>query len=78
MADSSNAASVLNTALAALPHVLEIIRAKHAEDNPGAPPLTDAEVIAGLHAAVTSSLAQDDAIEADVRARNPPTQNPTT
>jgi len=71
MTVGSNTTSIVNTALAALPQILASLRSNHAEANPGAPPLTDAEVIAGLKSAVDTSLAKDDAIEADVKRRNP-------
>ncbi len=73
MAADTNAASIINTALGALPSILALVKASHATANPGAPPLTDEQVTAALRDAVTQSLAKDDEIEADVRRRNPTT-----
>jgi hypothetical protein len=52
--------SVVNTAIGALPGIIGLIRADHAARNPGAPPLTDEQVMAGLQSAVASSVAKDE------------------
>ena len=62
--------TILNTALGALPSILALIRDRHAAATPGAPPLTDADVIAGLHSAVTSVVEKGDAW----KAAHPPNQ----
>ena len=54
-------AALINTAIANLPAIFAWIRSAHAQAAPGAPPPTDAEVIAALQAAVASSIAKDDA-----------------
>lgn len=66
-----NVAGIINTATAVLPAVFDLIRARHAANNPGAPPLTDEQVKAALRDAVAESLAKDDEIEADIKRRNP-------
>lgn len=63
---------------AVLPSVLDLIRGRHAAVNPGAPPLTDEQVKDGLRSAIATSLAQDDADEADIRRRNPPASGGAT
>ena len=54
-------AALINVSIAQLPAVFAWIRGAHAQAHPGAPPPTDAEVIAALDAAVASSVAKDDA-----------------
>lgn len=78
MAPDSNTTSIINTALGALPSIIELVRGRHAAADPGAPPLTDAQVKAALNDAVAQSLAEDDEIEADVRRRNPADGGPAT
>jgi hypothetical protein len=56
--------SIAVTAINALPGILALIRANHAQANPDGPPLTDADVIKGLQDAVTSSVAKDEAWKA--------------
>lgn len=60
--------SIINTAL---PTIIELIKSRRATVDPSAPPLTDEQVFAALHDAVVASVAKDDAIAADIRARNP-------
>ena len=55
---------VINTAIQALPGILALIRANHAQQNPGEPPLTDADVLKALDDAVTQSVAKDEAWKA--------------
>ena len=53
----------MNIALLAiqqLPAVLQMIKDAHTTANPTLPPLTDAEVMAALQSAITSSIAKDD------------------
>lgn len=51
---------LLILAMKELPGVIDLIKARHAETNPDALPLTDAEVIAALKSAIDSSEAKDD------------------
>lgn len=44
-----------------VPGILDMVQARHAQVNPGLPPLTDAEAIALLRSAIDSSVAKDDA-----------------
>lgn len=53
----------------AMPAILALINARHKEANPDAPPLTDAQVFAALRDWATTTLAIDDAAEADIRRR---------
>lgn len=46
----------------ALPEVIQLIKDRRAAADPTLPPLTDAEVIAALHAWVTETVAKDDSI----------------
>jgi hypothetical protein len=57
---SANTASIVNTAIGALPGIFALLKANHASQNPGAPPLTDEDVAAGLQQAVISSTAKDE------------------
>ncbi len=52
-------ATAVNAAVTALPAVLELIRSLHAQQNPGAPPLTPEQAAALLQQAVAQSLARD-------------------
>ena len=52
--------SILNTAIVNLPGIIALIKGDHAAKNPGAPPLTDEQVKAGLLQAIGSSLAKDE------------------
>ena len=63
---------IINSALLALPSILALVREQHAAAHPDAPPLTDAEVFAGLTGAITDSGATDDAWE-----RATPSTSPT-
>lgn len=65
-------AAILQAALASLPAVLALLRDNHAATNPGAPPPTDEELIAGLHEAVGSLVGKWEAW----KAAHP--QGPTT
>lgn len=55
-----DATSVINTAIVNLPGIIALIKGNHASANPGAPPLTDEQVKAGLLQAIGSSLAKDE------------------
>lgn len=57
---TDNLGGLVNLITGALPSILALIRENRAAANPAAPPLTDAEVIAGLHAAVSSVVAKGD------------------
>ena len=52
-----------------LPDIVALIKSLHAQANPGAPPLTDDQVHAGLLMAVSATIAKDDAYLA---AQTPP------
>lgn len=52
---------VINTAINALPGILALIRANHAQQNPNDPPLTDADVLKALDDAVSKTIAIDEA-----------------
>lgn len=65
-----NIASIVNTAIGALPGILAMIRSEHKANVPDAPELTDAQVFAALHDAVTQTVAKDDELAADIRKRN--------
>lgn len=54
-----------------LPEAVNFFKRRHAELNPAAPALTDAQAFAILHDAVVSTVAKDDALAADIRRRNP-------
>lgn len=56
--------SIINTAVNQLPGILALIRANHAQANPGAPVLTDEDVAQGLAQALKDTLAKDDAWDA--------------
>ena len=56
---------------ASMPAIIALLQRRHAEENPGAPALTDEQARAGLQAAVAASLAKDDEDAADIRKRNP-------
>lgn len=55
----TNTAGIVTAAFAALPSIIGAIRAEHAAANPDAPPLTEAQALAALQAAVRASLAKD-------------------
>jgi hypothetical protein len=57
---SPDTTSIINTAIGALPSIIALIRGNHTSQNPGVPPPTDEEIIAGLQRAVESSIAKDD------------------
>lgn len=61
-------AAIFNTAM---PAILAIIQARHAEVHPDEPALTNAQALAILHDVVLQEVAKDDALAADIRARNP-------
>jgi hypothetical protein len=44
-----------------LPGLIDLLKQWHAQANPGAPPLTDEQVHAGLLMAVSATVAKDDA-----------------
>lgn len=56
--------AIVTTAINALPGILALLRANHTQQNPDAPPLTDADVLTALDAAVSSSVAKDEAWKA--------------
>jgi hypothetical protein len=51
---------LLNLLIGQLPVVIGMIKGLHAQADPNAPPVTDAEVLAALQQAVASSIAKDD------------------
>lgn len=51
--------AIVTAAITALPSILSIIRESHAQANPDASPLTDAQAKAALRDAVVLSLARD-------------------
>lgn len=55
----------------AMPAILAIIQARHNAANPDAPPLTDVQVFTALHDWAVETAAKDDALAAEIRARNP-------
>lgn len=59
--------ALVNVGVAILPEVLALFRSRHAAADPNAPTPTDAEVLAGLKAAVEQSIATDN----DWLARHP-------
>jgi len=71
-----NVDGVISAALGALPAILALIRSRHFQENPDAPPLTDADVFAALAFAVASSVAVDDKWLASHLAPKPPTPEP--
>jgi hypothetical protein len=64
MNGGNTAVSIVTTAIGALPSILAIIRASHANANPQAPPLTDADVFAALQQAVEHVIAKGEAWKA--------------
>ncbi len=60
-----NTANIFNVALSALPQILALIRSGHPDEQ-----LTDAQVFTALQSAIESTLAKDDAFEADIKKRN--------
>lgn len=60
MSPSDSTASIINTAIGALPGIIAMIRANHESQNPGAPALTDDDVAKALASAVASSIAKDE------------------
>lgn len=60
---SDQTASIINTAIGALPAVLALIRGTHVAN--GAPAPTDAEIKAALESAIASSLTIDEQFLAD-------------
>ena len=60
--------NLANTVLTALPGIIGLIKGFHASNNPTAPPLTDADVIAALLQAGIASIAIDD----NWKASHPP------
>jgi len=57
-------ASVLNTAINALPAILSLFRKEHAAANPGAPVPTSDQIIAALHSDAVRDIAADEAWKA--------------
>lgn len=53
---------IIATVLKELPGIIDLIKASHAQANPDALPLTDAEVIAALKSNIDASIMKDDAI----------------
>lgn len=54
-----------------MPAILALLQRKHEETNPGAPPLTDADVNKALLDHVRETVAKDDRDADDIRRRNP-------
>jgi hypothetical protein len=59
-----NIPGIIAAALGSLPAILALIRERRTAEDPNAPPVTDADVFAGLAFAVASSVAKDDAWDA--------------
>jgi hypothetical protein len=55
-----NTASIVNTAIGALPGIIALIKSAHSTNNPDAPVLTDEQVLDALNQAVASSVAKDE------------------
>jgi hypothetical protein len=55
---------IVNLVTGVLPSIMALIRDAHGNANPGALPLTDADVFAALAAAVESSVVKDEAWKA--------------
>lgn len=58
----TNAANIAITAIQALPGILAIIRGAHQQANPDGPPITEAQALAALHAAVQQSVGVDEGL----------------
>ena len=58
---TADVGGIINIAVGALPSILALIRGFHQQQDPTAPPLTDAAVFAALAYAVASSVAVDEA-----------------
>ena len=56
--------AITTTAINALPGILALIKANHAQQNPSAPPLTDVDVIKAMLDAIISTVAKDEAWKA--------------
>jgi hypothetical protein len=65
MSISPNTVNLASVILNAAPAIIALIKSDHAKANPGAPPPTDAEVLAELQSWATSTLAIDEAIKAE-------------
>lgn len=52
--------AILGVIIKEIPGILDMVKARRAQLNPTLPPLTDAEAIAILQAAINSSVAKDD------------------
>lgn len=61
-----NAASLLNTGIAALPGIIDAFRKKHEQLNPGAPPPTSEQVIAALQSDVVADALKDEQLLAEL------------
>jgi hypothetical protein len=53
--------ALIGIAIQETPAIIEALKGLFAQQNPGVPPPTDAEVIAAFQSALASSLAKDDA-----------------
>lgn len=60
---STNTVNLATVILNAAPAILGVVLAGFTKANPGAPPPTDAEVLAALHSWAASTIAIDRAIE---------------
>ena len=54
-----------------IPTIIQAIKDRRAAADPGAPPLTSAEVLAAFEDAFTSSIAKDEMIKAAIAAGQP-------
>ncbi len=61
----ANTVNLATVILNAAPSIIALIRGNHAAANPGAPPPTDAEILAELKSWASSTIAIDEAIKAD-------------
>ncbi len=52
--------TLLGLIIKEIPGIIDLVQARHAQSDPTLPPLTDAEAIAILRAAIDSSVAKDE------------------
>jgi hypothetical protein len=72
--DGNNLATVITAGVSGL---VEILKATHSAANPGAAPLTEAQALEQLQAAVAASLAKDQALRSSAPASASQLGNPT-
>lgn len=56
--------TIVTTAINALPGILALLKANHAQQHPGEPEPTDADMLRGLEEAATATIAKDEAWKA--------------